>query len=198
MRKIFQNKGFTLIEVMIATTLFSIIMVIGTGAVLNSNTIFRKTENLRTIIDNLHFVMEDMSRSIRTGHGYDCGASIGVSEGSLTPTDCSSSINTISFLASESTADPADDDFVVYYIDQVNQRIEKKTKEMSPSDPYFVMTVPEIKINFSKSGFVVSGAAQGVQPRVLIRLAGEIVDPRQNVVTPFNIQTTVSQRATDS
>src|SRR3990170_3775145 len=142
MRKIFQNKGFTLIEVMIATTLFSIIMVIGTGAVLNSNTIFRKTENLRTIIDNLHFVMEDMSRSIRTGHGYDCGASIGVSEGSLTPTDCSSSINTISFL--------------------------------------------------------VSGAAQGVQPRVLIRLAGEIVDPRQNVVTPFNIQTTVSQRATDS
>jgi prepilin-type N-terminal cleavage/methylation domain-containing protein len=193
------QKGFTLIEVMIAVTLFSVVMVVGTGAVLNSNATFRKTQDIRTIIDNLHFVMEDMSRSLRTGRVYHCGAAIGISEGSLVSTDCSFSNNSISFLASESTTDPTDNDFIVYYIDAAG-RIEKKTKEMSPNDPYFVMTVPEIKIEFQRSGFVVIGAAasDGNQPRVVIRLAGEILDPRSNTATPFSVQTTVSQRALDS
>jgi len=198
MINVLNKKGFTLIEVMIAVTLFSVIMVIGTGAVLNSNVSFRKTESLRTIIDNLHFIMEDMSRTLRTGNLYGCGGGNIASESSLLATNCSSNTDSIAFLASDSTPDPSDNDFVVYGFDQSNKTIVKKTKDNLPGS-FLTMTAPGIVIDTANSGFIVVGAGQdGQQSRVLIHLTGTITDPRQNIVTPFNIQTTVSQRSLDS
>jgi hypothetical protein len=60
------------------------------------------------------------------------------------------------------------------------------------------LTPPEVKIN-PISGFSVFGAEpfpDKEQPLVKIRLVGTIT--YQNVITPFSLQTSVSQRASDS
>src|SRR4026209_1259047 len=64
--------GYTVIETMIAVSLFIIIVIAGMGALLNANLLHQKSRDMRSIIDNLSFVMEDMSRNIRTGTNYYC------------------------------------------------------------------------------------------------------------------------------
>ena len=70
-----QNKnnkqtGYTIIETMISVSLFLIIITIGMGALLNANLLHQKSRDMRSIMDNLSFIMEDMSRNLRTGYDY--------------------------------------------------------------------------------------------------------------------------------
>lgn len=67
-----RTRGFTLIEMMIAVALFTIVMVIGIGAVLNANLLHKKTQSVRAVIDNLGFVMEDIARNVRLGYDFTC------------------------------------------------------------------------------------------------------------------------------
>ena len=64
--------GFTLIETMIAVSIFTIIVTIGMSSVLNASLIHNKSQDMRSIIDSLSFTMEDMSRNLRTGYNYHC------------------------------------------------------------------------------------------------------------------------------
>ena len=64
--------GYTIIETMIAITLFIIIVMAGMGALLNANLLHQKSQDMRSIVDNLSFVMEEMSRNLRTGFDYQC------------------------------------------------------------------------------------------------------------------------------
>src|SRR3972149_1703934 len=72
------KRGFTLIEIMIAITLFTAIMIIGTGAVLQTNSVYKKTQTMRSVMDNLNFIMEDMVRNLRLGSSYHCPSVAGV------------------------------------------------------------------------------------------------------------------------
>src|SRR3972149_4215789 len=64
--------GYTIIETMIAISLFLVIIMAGMGELLNANLLHQKSQNMRSIIDNLSFIMEDMSRNLRTGSKYYC------------------------------------------------------------------------------------------------------------------------------
>lgn len=66
------QQGFTLLEAMVAIAIFTIVMVIGISALLNVNNTNKKSQNLRTIMDNLNFTMEDMSRNFKLGSYYHC------------------------------------------------------------------------------------------------------------------------------
>ena len=67
-----QNKGYTIIETMIAISIFLVVVMIGMTALLNANLIHQKSQNMRSIMDNLSFIMEDMSKNMRTGYNYHC------------------------------------------------------------------------------------------------------------------------------
>src|SRR3990167_5943475 len=64
--------GYTIIETMIAISLFLVIIMAGMGALLNANLLHQKAQNMRSIIDNLSFITEDISRNLRTGYNYYC------------------------------------------------------------------------------------------------------------------------------
>ena len=75
------NKGFTLIEVLIAVGLFVIVMTMGVASVLQVNTAYKKSQQQRAIMDTLSFVMEDMVRNIALGSEIHCQASFGNFQG---------------------------------------------------------------------------------------------------------------------
>ena len=64
--------GYTIIETMIAISVFLVVVIYGMGSLLSASLLHQKSEDMRSIMDNLSFIMEDMSRNLRTGNSYHC------------------------------------------------------------------------------------------------------------------------------
>lgn len=191
------RSGFTIIETMVSVSLFIIITTIGIGALLNANLIYNKSQDMRAIIDNLNFVMEEMSRNIRTGYNYHCldvsVQSVPAGSNSLSvPEDCLEGAGgwTIAFESAYGAVENFNDQWV-YSISG-----GKILKSEDSGVNFTQLTSEEVIVDSDLSGFVVTGAEPSPgseqQPLVTIRLVGTIT--YQNVVSPFSIQTTVSQR----
>jgi prepilin-type N-terminal cleavage/methylation domain-containing protein len=194
-----KEEGFTLIEVMISIGLFSVIMIVGITAILGVNNTYRKSRTMRSAIDNLSFVMEDMARNIRLGRNYRC-----LNDTAISPIDIEDPLDSPGGVSCKGIAlepfwnpvlgDPADQ--IIYYIDETEQSIFKSLEgDISTSLP---MNSVDLKIDPLTSGFTIFGSStntDGEQPSVLIILNGTVSVGGNS--TAFNLQTTVSQRLLD-
>ena len=165
------NKGFTIIETMIAISLFLIIVTIGMGSLLNANLLHQKSQDMRSIMDSLSFIMEDMSRNLRTGSDYE---SINGGKG-------------ITFISQDGSSWK----YAIYYDNDGSIKKSINDGLEVPLNP------DEIKIDIENSSFTVTGAEPGdnLQPFVTIKLIGRITS--KGIDTPFSLQTSVSQRLID-
>jgi len=187
--------GYTIIETMIAISLFLIIVMIGMGSLLNANLLHRKSQDMRSIMDNLSFIMEDMSRNLRTGYNYHCSNSL--SDISI-PSNCDAG-GLIAFEYSNGIADD-DTDQWVYKIESQNGidfNIYKSTAS-GETESFVQLNPEEIKID-GTSSFTVTGADLNdtEQPFVIIRLSGTITSRVGETSIPFSLQTSISQRLID-
>ena len=206
-KKINNKKGgFTIIELMISIALFIIVVMTGIGALLNASFIHHRAQSMRGIMDNLNFVMEDMSRNLRTGYHYHCLATLDalpILDGTVnTPLSCSDGQGIIFETSKGSTTD--DTDQWAYYISPApNRKIYKSTQGASDITKFIQISPDEVDID-TGSGFSVLGAeapdsnggGDNQQPLVLIRLSGKVIDQRGGNI-PFSLETTVSQRLID-
>jgi prepilin-type N-terminal cleavage/methylation domain-containing protein len=71
MTRIYSQKGFTLIEIIVAVAIFTVVMLIAIGAVLNAVDVNKKAQSLNVIANNLNLAVESMVRDLRTGSGYE-------------------------------------------------------------------------------------------------------------------------------
>src|SRR3989344_6805560 len=69
----FPTRGFSLVEILVALSIFSIVMTIGTAAVLVIVDANQKSQSLGSVMTNLNIALEGMSKNIRTGINYHCG-----------------------------------------------------------------------------------------------------------------------------
>ena len=72
--------GYTLVELIIAIGLFSIIMTLSSGAYLMMIGLNRQAQGIATGINDLSFAIETMTRDIRTGSLYSCGIGLGLGD----------------------------------------------------------------------------------------------------------------------
>ncbi len=190
-----KNKGYTIIETMIAISLFLIIIMAGMNALLNANLISNKSQDMRSIMDNLSFILEDISRNVRTGYNYHCG--------DLSSIDVPLSCANAGILAFEETHGDTGTiaDQWVYKIESIDGGLTyniSKSVSGGIAGSFVQLNSSEIVLKAS-SGFSVLGAEPPMgdfqQPIVMIRLVGEI--RYKNTVTPFSLQTSASQRLID-
>lgn len=66
------KEGFTLVELLIAVGLFTVIAFIAIGAILSVFDAHKRAQSSKTVIDNLNLSLEDMVRMIRFGTTYNC------------------------------------------------------------------------------------------------------------------------------
>ena len=192
-----KEKGFTLIELMVSMTIFTVLVTVGIGAVLNATSQYYTASNMRSIMDNLNFVMEDMSRNIRTATGVHWGGTTGShldGSGDFVPASCATTPTNRIVVAAISGEN------ITYAITPPSfttapNRIFKIVGDTGAEQ---AITPSEITIDFSKSGFTVRGAeaGDGLQPLVTIRLSGTI--RYKNVDSPFSIQNSITLRPLDS
>jgi type II secretory pathway pseudopilin PulG len=196
-KKFKQTKGgYTILETMIAVSLFLVVITSGMGALLNANILHKKSQDMRSIMDNLSFIMEDISRNLRTGSVYHCLTNVNNLNSLTSLVSCPNGGDGIAFEETHGSSIDASDQWV-YKIGSGN--ISKSTTSGSGTNPWVQLNPSEVVIT-SLSKFSVFGAETRAtgdtqQPFVIIKLAGTIT--YKNVITPFSLQTSVSQRLID-
>ncbi|MDO8564419.1 MAG: type II secretion system protein [bacterium] len=179
--------GFTVIEMLVAVGIFSIIMVVTVGSFLTILQANYKAQSLKTVLNNLHFALENMSRNLRTGSVYHCDVGVGVVD---EPQDCAST-------PAASIAFASRDGSRVRYRHQ-GKAIERAIirAEDGGAVTYIPITAPELEVE--QLQFFVDGSndADSRQPRVLILMSGSMKG-KGKVVSRFDIESLVSQRLLD-
>jgi prepilin-type N-terminal cleavage/methylation domain-containing protein len=203
------NDGYTIIETMISIAVFLIVLMIGMNSLLNASSLHQKSRDQRSIMDSLSFVMEEMSRNIRTSYNLRCidGVFDPLSDVSNTPFSCSSGGRAIVFEYTNGTPYDPDlndehlEDQWIYKIEEGPSGTDLNIYKSTDGGTSFSQLNPdEIKLD-RNSGFYVTGALPPTssdfqQPLVTIVLVGKITT--KGVDTPFSLQTTVSQRIIDA
>ena len=110
------NKGFTLIEMIVAVGVFTVAITLSLASFLNISAIQKKAEAFRAVNNNLNFAMESMVREIKTGSNYSS-----IADSSLTITN-NSGIKITFFLE--------------------NNQIKRQVEDDDP----LALTAPEVKI----------------------------------------------------
>jgi prepilin-type N-terminal cleavage/methylation domain-containing protein len=180
------KRGFTLIEIMVAVSIFIMVMTISMGSIIGIFDVNRKSHSLKTAMTNLNLAVESMSREIRFGKNYHCCTDNTCSETLTTVRNCPLGSAGISFLSS-------DNQQIVY---RLNAGVIQKSDNGGTS--YIAITSPEVTIN--DLSFYVLGAGglstNTLQPKTLVKIKGQSGNINKGG-SNFSLQTMVSQRALD-
>lgn len=181
-----KSKAFTLIEVMVAVSIFATVMLVATGAVFSIVEANKKAHSLKSVMTNLNFALESMSRDMRVGSQYECADGSGQG--------CPGGAGTLTYKSNRDiNGDGGYDDFDRVTYGTSNLRLTRQVLGGSPAQPAMPMTAEEIKITSLK--FFHTDTAGATQPKVTIVIQG--YSGTSTTRSDFNIQTTVSQRTSD-
>lgn len=164
-----EKAGFTLIEVMVSVTIFSIVMIVAVGSlysVINAN---RKAKSLSLIVNNLNLAFESMIRDLRTGSEYDVVGSGEIGD-------------RIDF------KDKNGDDTTYYLSGNTIQKIEENGVTGA-------VTSDEVTVEDMEFRLIGGGSGDG-QPIVLLHIKGAAGDGKTS--SEFNIQTLITSRTLDN
>lgn len=192
-KKIIKNngRGFTLIEIMVSVSVFMIIMTISMGTIVTIVDANRKSQTLRTVMDNLNFTIEAMTRTIRFGTNYHCDVT-DTTPAITSPNDCVSGASSIVVKASNG-------DTVTYKL--VGGQIKRDVDRLVGIDTYdYALTSPDVFIattTFRVIGSYPYSSGNLFQPQVIIVISG-YSGTKATSKSSFGLQTTVSQRVFDS
>lgn len=187
LRKVKLVCGFTLVEMMVAIAVFSVVMVTAIGALINVIDANSKARALKTAINNVSFALEAISKDMRMGTEYACG-----SDGNTSRGDCTDGVDTISFRSSK-----VDANYIYYKYSRVDNigRIESCLSDSGTGlclSGYSPLTSAEVNLTSVK--FYILGANDNTkQPRLILTLSGE-AGAKEKIKTTFDLQTGVSQR----
>ena len=183
-----KKNGFTLLEMLVAIGVFSVVATVAVSSVLMSLRANRKIRSTQTVINNLGYALESMTRAIRVGTHYHCDVNVGPITARR---DCSSAASSFAFESSGGDrGDPNDQ--VVYRLNGTT--IERSLDGGASYSPFTAAEVVVERLQF----FVEHAAAlpDQNQPFVIMTIEGYAA-PDPATRTDFHIQTTVTQRIRD-
>lgn len=183
---------------MVAVSIFSVVALIATNAFLTADRINKKAQAMKTIIDNLHFALSNISFDLQQGGAYHCLSqsdldTIWFDDPTLVqPKDCSSGGPAIIFHSPKSGGSIKN---IIYEYDQENHGIKYMAWDWDSSQngSYLTpITVPNLDIE--DLTFFVSNAEGAGAPRVFFTVSGVAQLGTADLRTPFQLQTVVSER----
>jgi prepilin-type N-terminal cleavage/methylation domain-containing protein len=190
-----QTRGFSLIEMMVAMSIFSIVMMIGVGALLSLVEANRRAQAINSVMSNLNAATESITRAIRVGTTYHCRTSSTAPAASelSTTQDCAAGGGRL--LAFESSTGSVSDvnDQVVYRIN--GTQLERS---LNAGGTWIALTAPEVVIDSFEIYVVGSSplsAGDTIQSRAVMRIQGSA--PIPGGTTRFSVQAGTTQRLLD-
>lgn len=168
-----EQKGYTLIEVLVSITLFSLVLVVALGSILTIIDANKKARTLTAVMNNINFSVETMTRAIKTG---------------VNPTQNDSSIISVDAIRYDGS-EFAREEITFRWVENDDRGvIEQRIGEFSNFVP-----ITSSEVDIDNMSFTVLQSDAGEQPRTLISVLGT-VQLSSRISSRFSIQTTVSQR----
>jgi len=209
-----KKSGFTLIEIIVSLALFSVVITIAVGALLVLIASNRQLQNEQSVLSNLSFALDSMTREIRTGSNYYCAAGASPSDQIFSQTtspltgtntgDCSNSdtqslrYHGIAFNeGGVSVSGETGSDRIAYFFERTEGKLYRRLSGRVPE------SIVSDGIYIKEADFYVTGSDEtdDVQPKITIVLeaynseADALDDPAGE--RAYVIQTTVTQRSLD-
>lgn len=204
-----KQKAFTLVELMISLTLFTAVIISGLAAMVTAQSGARNAEASRTVMDNLNFAIENLSRNSRLGYDYTClnnkDIPIDINSENDFPLarfgeDCSSGTGLVFKVLNTVTGIV---DIYGYQIAQTNnpktgidysyiERCESKDYASGSSFVWICAPITASSIDVYNLVFTVKGVTSDGQPGVNLFIDG--ISMVENQSSAFRVQTFLSQR----
>ncbi|MFA6270590.1 MAG: type II secretion system protein [Candidatus Paceibacterota bacterium] len=174
-----RSGGFTLVELLVAVSLFVVVATISIGAILSVFNANKKAQSSKTVVDNFNLSIENMSRTVRFGNNYHCGVSGTIS----VPSSCpgGDTFFAVTFNGS-----------VVVY--RLNGTAIQKSDDGGVN--YTDITDPAAVIEYLKFYVFGTTVSDNDQPYVVVVIKGKVGNKVINQTT-FSIETLMSQRSLD-
>ncbi len=185
-----RKRGFTLIEMLVSVAIFTLVMLITTSSIFVIVASNKKAEALKSVMDNLSFALESMTRNIRTGSTYTCLTVSGGFVSTVPGSNCPGGDPGFQFLSNQQTYN-GNSIVIQYYLWQ--GRIWENQTNSNWTAPVPI-TAPEINVSILNF-YLVGAGKDGFQPRVLMSVIGTA--GTSTTETQFDVQTTLSQRQID-
>lgn len=189
-----RQRGFTLVEMIVAVALFSVVMLVSVSTLLALVNANRKAQALQSVINNLNIALDGLVRSARMGSVYHGAAGDGDCGGAdyTNPSDCASGGAIFAFKPYGSTqSDPP----WLYVFDSETHTLKKSfngtTIDAVP------ITASEVTIDDMKFYVVGTTPGDAIQPKVVIIIKGSAGALGTSARTTFHIQATAVQRSLD-
>lgn len=197
-----ERGGFTLIELMVASSIFAIVMLILIGALMTTFGLAKNSRAMRLAMDNVNYAMESMTRSIRMGTNYTCvksGEEVNLNE-ELLPKDCPDGGTFLAFIPQRGASNSRVGYQVAAFEDNgyqtpgngnVNSTLRRYDNINSNTSG---VPIVSSNVNIEKLNFFVEGSDpnDGRQASVYIIMKGTV--DVKGVPVSFSIQTLASQR----
>lgn len=185
------GRGFTLVEMLVAVSIFAIVMVVSVGTLIVVMTAGNAAQVSQSITSNLSFALDSMSRNIRTGYEYYCTSATSVTDPPQDLQDgrrnCTNGDTALVFTDDESLERRA------YRYDSTTKSIQQRIEGEDIS--WITLTSDDLVIE--ELTFIVDDtAAGGDQPTIRILVHGTAADTSIHL-SPYFIQTSVTSRSLD-
>lgn len=187
------ERGFTLIEMIVAVGLFAVVMLVSTAALLALVGANRKAHALQSVMNNFSVALDGMVRSVRMGSEYHCGA------GDITlPQSCEDGDTKLAFKPyCEENCDALNRWVYVYDNNGTFCGQGRLCKSENNGSTYYAVTAGDVSIvDFT---FYVVGTTRSdtIQPKVVVAVSGTAGGNDIKTQTSFSIQATAVQRILD-
>jgi len=200
-----KSSGFTLIEIIVSLALFSVVITIAVGALLVLIASNRQLQNEQSVLSNLSFALDSMTREIRTGSNYYCSFGSSFNPGNLGQSiNCQSAGGDVDFHGiafdegGRSVTQSATDSRISYFFDRNDGKLYRQLSGRLPQ------SIVSDGIFIANAQFFVTGATRvdTLQPRItiVIEAYNSRADADADAATrerAYVIQTTVTQRTLD-
>ncbi len=192
--KEYSQNGFSLIEVLVSLSIFIVVVTISVGALMSLIGANARTRNTQAAMTNISFALDSMTRDIRTGTDYYCGASsASLPTSGIATRDCTSA-SAFSFNEGGQSLTKN------YGSRRIGYRLNGTSIErrLGNTGSWLPITAPEVSI--TQLHFYTTGSTRNdagfLAPQVSIYVEGTAGD-EANERGSFNVQTTVTQQLLD-
>ncbi|HYF13005.1 MAG TPA: type II secretion system protein [Candidatus Paceibacterota bacterium] len=205
------QRGFTLVELLVSVAIFTVVMVIALGSLLAISAANRKAETMKSVMNNLNFALDSMSRTIRTGFSYHCGSSGTIT----TPQDCSGGNTYFAFEGSTGNTSLSNDQ-IVYTLRNCSGQgascpandpdrilcgqdegdVGCVVRSTDGGSTFAPITASEVVVSILRFYTLGAPASDFIQPKVVMTLTGYVI-VAAGQTSQFQLQTSITQRIYD-
>lgn len=194
-----------MVELIVATFIFSLVMSVSMGALITGLDANRKNQSLKSILNNLNVVLDTMSKNLAVGAYYGCDVIVILPHNSSDVADCpisSGGGTSISFLANEDLDNRGGANDVITYSFESADAAIYRTIDYGDGGGAGPVRMTAKEINITDLNFYVTGSTPVTggdynQPKVLIVVNGSAAAGSRSGPTVFKVQTQVTQRIPD-